>query len=99
MDLVKPHGWFVLDDLYPQPGWPDRHQANVDHLIAEGATVTAALLIDGEPAEALVDTATDQQADLIVLGRKHKSAWTAALAGSVSDMVSHASPIDVLIAR
>ncbi|WP_233554751.1 universal stress protein [Deinococcus cavernae] len=32
-------------------------------------------------------------------GRKHKSAWTAALAGSVSDMVSHASPVDVLIVR
>jgi hypothetical protein len=30
---------------------------------AEGATVTAALLIDGEPAKALVSTATDRDAD------------------------------------
>ena len=35
----------------------------------EGATVTAALLIDGEPAKALVATATDRDADLIVLDR------------------------------
>ena len=34
-----PHGWFVLDDLYPQPGWPDGHQANVDRLIADMQSV------------------------------------------------------------
>ena len=39
MELVKPHGWFVLDDLYPQPGWPDGHQANVDRLIADMQSV------------------------------------------------------------
>lgn len=35
MRLVKPGGWYLVDDLYPQPGWPDGHQANVDILIAD----------------------------------------------------------------
>ncbi|MDO4247262.1 MAG: universal stress protein, partial [Deinococcus sp.] len=52
-----------------------------------------------KPAEAILQVAQQVGADLIVLGRKHKSAWSAALAGSVSDMVSHASPVDVLMAR
>lgn len=35
MELVKPGGWYVIDDLYPQPGWPEGHQSNVDRLIHE----------------------------------------------------------------
>lgn len=35
MSLIKPGGWYLIDDLYPQPGWPDGHQANVDILMAE----------------------------------------------------------------
>ncbi|TRY19427.1 SAM-dependent methyltransferase [Tessaracoccus rhinocerotis] len=35
MELVKPGGWYVIDDLYPQPGWPEGHQYSVDLLIQE----------------------------------------------------------------
>ena len=35
MELVKPGGWYVIDDLYPQPGWPEGHQTNVDRLIQQ----------------------------------------------------------------
>ena len=42
---------------------------------------------------------TYPDADLILIGRRHKTAWSAALAGSVSDMVSHASPVDVMVVR
>lgn len=35
MRLVKPGGWYVVDDLYPQPGWPEGHQASVDRLVAD----------------------------------------------------------------
>lgn len=42
---------------------------------ADGATVTAALLVDGEPAKALVTTATERNADLIVLGSLHDRTW------------------------
>ena len=33
MRLVKPEGWYLVDDLYPQPGWPDGHQTSVDALV------------------------------------------------------------------
>ncbi len=35
MDLVKPGGWYIVDDLYPQPGWPEGHQPRVDQLIED----------------------------------------------------------------
>ena len=68
-------------------------------LRAQGVSVTEHLRPALKPADAILEVAQETGADLIVLGRKHKSAWSAALAGSVADMVSHASPVDVLIAR
>jgi len=35
LDLVKPGGFYVGDDMLPQPNWPDGHQANVDALLLE----------------------------------------------------------------
>ena len=35
MRLVKPGGWYLVDDLYPQPGWPDGHQVSVAQLVAD----------------------------------------------------------------
>lgn len=64
-----------------------------------GLTVQEYLVPALKAADAILAVAKEANVDLIVMGRKHKSAWTAALAGSVSDMVSHASPVDVLIAR
>ncbi len=66
---------------------------------AHEVTVVEHLVPALKPADAILTVAREAGIDLIVLGRKHKSAWSAALAGSVSDMVSHASPVDVLIAR
>lgn len=65
----------------------------------EGATVTAALLIDGEPAEALISTAADQQADLIVLGSLHDRTLADRLLGSTSEDVLKRARCDVLIVR
>ncbi|MBO1330948.1 O-methyltransferase [Streptomyces sp. VRA16 Mangrove soil] len=31
--LVAPGGTYLVDDLTPQPGWPDGHQASVDRLL------------------------------------------------------------------
>ncbi|MER5867579.1 class I SAM-dependent methyltransferase [Kitasatospora sp. NPDC002040] len=33
--LVAPGGTYLIDDLLPQPNWPDGHQAAVDRLLAE----------------------------------------------------------------
>ena len=66
---------------------------------AEGATVTAALLIDAEPAAALVTTAIDQNADLIVLGSLHDRSLADRLLGSTSQEVLKRAQCDVLIVR
>lgn len=34
LDLVAVGGLYVIDDLLPQPTWPDKHQASVDALVA-----------------------------------------------------------------
>lgn len=66
---------------------------------AEGATVTAALLIDGEPAEALVSTAEAQNAELIVLGSLRGRTLADRLLGSTSEEVLKRAECDVLIVR
>ncbi|MEO6498642.1 MAG: methyltransferase domain-containing protein [Mucilaginibacter sp.] len=33
LQLVKPGGFYLIDDLLPQPNWPDGHQENVEQLI------------------------------------------------------------------
>ncbi|MCB5167392.1 class I SAM-dependent methyltransferase [Streptomyces bambusae] len=35
LDLVAPGGTYLIDDLLPQPGWPEGHEASVKHLLAE----------------------------------------------------------------
>lgn len=32
--LVRPSGLYVIDDMLPQPNWPQGHAEKVDHLIA-----------------------------------------------------------------
>jgi len=34
LEALKPGGFYVIDDLLPQPNWPEGHQANVDALMA-----------------------------------------------------------------
>ena len=31
--LLRPGGFYLIDDLLPQPNWWDGHQASVDHLV------------------------------------------------------------------
>ena len=33
LKLVKPGGFYIIDDLLPQPNWPEGHQQNVDRLV------------------------------------------------------------------
>ena len=66
---------------------------------AEGATVTAALLVDGEPSKALVTTAQERAADLIVLGAIHDRTLADRLLGSTAEEVTKRARCDVLIVR
>lgn len=66
---------------------------------AEGATVTAALLIDGEPDKSLIVTAREHSADLIVLGALHDRTLADRLLGSTAEEVVKRATCDVLIVR
>ncbi|MER5948171.1 class I SAM-dependent methyltransferase [Streptomyces sp. NPDC001904] len=35
LELVAPGGTYLIDDLFPQPGWPEGHEASVQRLLAE----------------------------------------------------------------
>lgn len=66
---------------------------------AQGATVSAALLIDGEPAQALVKAAQDRSADLIVMGAVHDRSLAGRLLGTTAEEVTKKATCDVLIVR
>lgn len=66
---------------------------------AEGATVSATLLVDGEPATALMATAQERSADLIVLGAIHDRSLADRLLGTVASEVTKRATCDVLIVR
>jgi nucleotide-binding universal stress UspA family protein len=66
---------------------------------AEGATVVAALLIDGDPSKALVVTAEERSADLIVLGAVHDRSLADRVLGWTATEVTKRARCDVLIVR
>ena len=66
---------------------------------AEGATVAAALLIDGDPSTALVVTAEERSADLIVLGALHDRSLADRVLGWTATEVTKRARCDVLIVR
>ncbi|MBT2450191.1 class I SAM-dependent methyltransferase [Streptomyces sp. ISL-43] len=35
LELVAPGGTYLIDDLFPQPGWPQGHGASVERLLAD----------------------------------------------------------------
>jgi nucleotide-binding universal stress UspA family protein len=53
----------------------------------------------GEPADAILDAAEEQNADLIVVGNKGMTGAKRFLLGSVPNKVSHHAPCSVLIVR
>ena len=65
----------------------------------EGATITAALLVDGEPAAALMRVAEERDAQLIVVGARHERSIADRLLGTVATEVTKRAPCDVLIVR
>lgn len=62
-----------------------------------GVTDVHTRVFRGDPAEALVDTADDVGADVIVVGSKGMTGAGRFLLGSVPNRVSHHAPCDLLI--
>lgn len=63
------------------------------------ATISAALLVDGEPATALMSVAAERNADLIVIGARHERSLAERLLGTVATEVTKSASCDVLIVR
>jgi nucleotide-binding universal stress UspA family protein len=64
----------------------------------EGSEVYIDTVVDvGDPADVILETATDGDYDLIVVGNKGMSGVSRFLLGSVPSKISHHSPCDVLI--
>jgi nucleotide-binding universal stress UspA family protein len=54
---------------------------------------------EGDPAQTIIDVATEQSADLIVVGARGNTGMRRFLLGSVSSKLSHHSPSSLLIVR
>ena len=53
----------------------------------------------GDPADAILDVAEEQEADLIIVGNKGMTGAKRFLLGSVPNKVSHHAPCSVLVVR
>ena len=58
---------------------------------------TTALLVHGSTVEAILQEASDVEADLIVVGSHGRGAMYQLLVGSVSEGILHKSPLPVLV--
>jgi len=65
----------------------------------QSATIAAALLIDGEPATALLASAKERAADLIVVGALRDTGLADRLLGTVATEVVRRAPCEVLVVR
>ncbi|MDO4718437.1 MAG: universal stress protein [Propionibacteriaceae bacterium] len=64
-----------------------------------GAKVSAALLVDAEPGEALLEIAKRHDADLIVVGAIHDTSVSGRFLGTVATEVVRRATCEVLIVR
>ncbi|MCW3013900.1 MAG: UspA domain protein [Solirubrobacterales bacterium] len=74
-------------------------QAAAEAAEAGGVTDVAAHARQGDPADAILDVAEEQGADLIIVGNKGMTGAKRFLLGSVPNKVSHHAPCSVLIVR
>ena len=92
----------VPDDLQ----WMVNPREDVDATLKDAAEVAKEAGVDvetyarqGDPADAILDVAEEQNADLIIVGNKGMTGAKRFLLGSVPNKVSHHAPCSVLIIR
>jgi nucleotide-binding universal stress UspA family protein len=83
----------------PTPDEQDRLLARARALLQERTAEPTLLASDSDPAEALVQAARDNDADLIVVGHAGSGYVTRGLLGSTAENVLRHAPCDVLVAR
>jgi nucleotide-binding universal stress UspA family protein len=86
--------------------WVINPREDVDATLEAAAEVARAAGVEvsvyarqGDPADAILDVAEEQEADLIVVGNKGMTGAKRFLLGSVPNKVSHHAPCSVLIIR
>ncbi len=86
--------------------WAISPREDVDATLEAAATIAreAGVSVNiyarqGDPADAILDIAEEQEADLIVVGNKGMTGAKRFLLGSVPNKVSHHAPCSVLIIR
>lgn len=65
----------------------------------EGATIVAALMMEGDPAAALLETVEERKAEVLVLGARFDRSLAERLLGSVASEVVKRANCDILIVR
>jgi nucleotide-binding universal stress UspA family protein len=96
----------VRSDAPESESWMVGPDVQVDSVLEEAAGVLHAQGIEtesharkGDPADALLHVADEQDADLIVVGNKGMTGAKRFLLGSVPDKISHHASCSVLIVR
>ncbi|MEA2374851.1 MAG: hypothetical protein QOD53_1314 [Thermoleophilaceae bacterium] len=67
--------------------------------VKEGGVEVETFSRQGDPADAILDVAEEQNADLIIVGNKGMTGAKRFLLGSVPNKVSHHAPCSVMIIR
>ena len=95
----------VVSAIYGSDGGP-RADSPVRKVLAEAAATISAHGVayethapNGDPADALIEVAEEQEAALIVVGNRGMSGTSRYLLGDVPNKVSHHAPCNVLILR
>ena len=90
----------------PDLQWAINPREDVDATLGEAAEAARAGGVEaqtyarqGDPADAILDVAEEQGADLVVVGNKGMTGARRFLLGSVPNRVSHHAPCSVLIIR
>jgi nucleotide-binding universal stress UspA family protein len=89
-------------DVPDEYQWMVNPREDVDKVLSEAAEKIDGVEVstesrEGDAAEAIIDVATDDKADLVVVGNKGMTGARRYLLGSVADKVSHHAPCDVII--
>jgi len=69
-----------------------------DRAATQGCAIETAVAV-GQPADAIVDYATENAIDLIVVGSHGRSGFSRVLLGSVAERVARQAPVPVTIVR
>jgi nucleotide-binding universal stress UspA family protein len=73
--------------------------ADAEERIKQDGVQAETFARQGDPADAILDVAEEQNADLIIVGNKGMSGAKRFLLGSVPNKVSHHAPCSVMIIR